>query len=245
MKFQPNYSIPLGSFTGIRVRLHWTLLATFAALFMWMLGQSENVLLAGRGLFVIFLLFVCVMLHEMGHALAARFFGVRTQDITLYPIGGIARLERMPRVPAQELYIAAAGPAVNLAIALVLLIALISTGTSLGFRSFLRDPVLMVLFWMNLALFAFNLIPAFPMDGGRVLRAGLAMRMSYRAATRAAVWTGQTLAVIFAALAVFSVPGFRGFNPVLLFIALFVFMAANQEGRQVLRGPFEVETDAP
>ena len=226
------------------MQLHWTLLVTFAGLFVWLLWESQSILLAWRGLVVILLLFACVILHELGHALTAKLFGVNTRDVTLYPVGGIARLEHMPRVPRQEFYIAAAGPAVNLAIALVLWIVLITTGTSLALTSYLHDPVMLLLLWMNLGLFAFNLLPAFPMDGGRLLRALLAMRMSYRTATRIAIWTGQTLAVLFAALSVFSVPGFRGFNPILLFIALFVFMAANQEGRYVLQGPIDVHDDA-
>lgn len=244
MKFRPNYSLPLGSFAGIRVQLHWSLLIAFVGLFGWLLWESQSLLLAWRGLVVILILFVCVILHELGHALTAKLFDVNTRDVTLYPVGGIARLERMPRVPRQELYIATAGPAVNLVIAVVLLILLVFSGLSLTLTSFLRDPIFVLLFWMNLGLFAFNLLPAFPMDGGRVLRALLAMRTNYRAATRIAVWVGQTLAIVFAALAIFSVPGFRGFNPVLLFIALFVFMAANQEGRYVLRGPIDVEGDA-
>ena len=226
------------------MQLHWTLLVTFAGLFVWLLWESQSIFLAWRGLVVILLLFACVILHELGHALTAKLFGVNTRDVTLYPVGGIARLEHMPRVPRQEFYIAAAGPAVNLAIALVLWIVLITTGTSLALTSYLHDPVMLLLLWMNLGLFAFNLLPAFPMDGGRLLRALLAMRMSYRTATRIAIWTGQTMAVLFAALSVFSVPGFRGFNPILLFIALFVFMAANQEGRYVLQGPIDVHDDA-
>ena len=236
-----KYNLSLGSFAGIRVQLHWTLLITFAGLFVWLLWESQSISLAGRGLFVILLLFVCVLLHELGHALTAKVFRVHTQDVTLYPIGGIARLEYMPRVPHQELYIAAAGPAVNLVIALVLYAFLLPSGTSLSPSRFLQAPLIVQLAWMNLALFAFNLLPAFPMDGGRVLRAVLAMRMNYRAATRVAVWTGQTLAVLFAVAAIFSIPGFRGFNPVLLLIAMFVFLAAQQEGRQVLRNQTEVD----
>ncbi|MDE2834746.1 MAG: site-2 protease family protein [Bacteroidota bacterium] len=244
MKIRPNYCLPLGTVAGIRVQLHWTLVAAFVGLFVWLLWESQSLLLAGRGLVVILLLFACVILHELGHALTARFFRVNTLDVTLYPVGGMARLERMPRVPRQELLIAAAGPAVNLAIALALLLVVVFSGSSLALTSFLQDPILALVFWMNLGLFVFNLLPAFPMDGGRVLRAALALRTSYRTATRVAVWTGQTLAVVFAALAILSVPGFRGFNPLLLFIAFFVFVAASQEGRNVLRGPIDVEGGA-
>ena len=230
-------TIKLGSVGNIRVQVHWTLLVLLAGLFVWLLAKGGSVVLAARGLILVALLFGCVVLHELGHGLAARYLGVRTLDVTLYPIGGIARLEHMPRNPKQELMIACAGPVVNLAIALGLLILFLYNSTSVRPGHILDGSLLVSLVWMNLALFAFNLLPAFPMDGGRVLRALLATRLSYDAATRIAVWTGQTLAILFGLAAIFSVPGFRGFNPVLLFIAVFVFLAAQQEGRQVLHPP--------
>ena len=227
-------TIKLGSVGDIRLQVHWTLLLLLAGLFLWLLLKGGSLLLAVRGIVIVGLLFGCVVLHEFGHALAARYLGVRTLDVTLFPIGGIARLEHMPREPKHELIIASAGPAVNLVIALGLLIMFLFTSTPMHASLVLDGRVLVSLVWMNLALFAFNLLPAFPMDGGRVLRALLATRLSYSAATRIAVWTGQSLAVLFGIAAIFSVPGFRGFNPVLLFIAVFVFLAAQQEGRQVI-----------
>ena len=216
------------------MQVHWTLFVLLVGLFIWLLIDVGTLLLAARGMILVSLLFGCVILHELGHALAARSLGIRTLDVTLYPIGGIARLEHMPREPKHELFIACAGPAVNLFIALGLLITALFSRTPVHPGLTLDTPMLVSLAWMNLALFGFNLLPAFPMDGGRVLRALLATRLSYKTATRIAVWTGQTLALLFALAAVFSVPGFRGFNPVLLFIAAFVFLAAWQEGHHVL-----------
>ena len=222
-------TLELGTVLGVRVRVHWTLLILLLGLFAWLLWHGQPLGVALRGLWLTVLLFGCVVLHELGHALAAMSFNVRTIDVTLYPVGGIARLEHMPRDPKQELIIAAAGPAVNLAIALVLAgVALFGSAAVLG-RPSLSGPLNSTLMWMNLALVVFNLIPAFPMDGGRVFRAVLAMRLAYSTATRIAVWTAQVLALVFALVAVLSVPGSRGFNPVLLLVAAFVFFAAREE----------------
>src|SRR5262249_50827241 len=143
-------------------------------------------------------LFGCVTLHEFGHILMARRFGVRTPDVILLPIGGVARLERIPEEPKQELLIAVAGPAVTLLIAAVLYIALRVSGTpvSSGTLDLENGSFAARIMVMNLLLLAFNLIPAFPMDGGRVLRALLATRVGLVRATRAAAAVGQVLAVV-------------------------------------------------
>src|SRR5205807_2231720 len=148
------------------------------------------------GVLVILLLFACVVLHEFGHAFAAKAFGINTPDITLLPIGGVARLERMPEEPVQELIIAAAGPAVNVIIAGCLFLTggrfVYPPSPGMG----LHDVVLTI----NVVLVLFNLLPAFPMDGGRVLRALLATRLSYARATQIAASIGQACAFIFGLL---------------------------------------------
>lgn len=230
-------SFKIGTFTGIGIYVHWTLLLFFAGLFGFYLYTSLSLSVAFGGMMLVATLFGCVILHELGHSITAKHFGIGTVDITMYPIGGVARLEGMPKEPRHELLIAIAGPAVNLAIAAVLFIVNIATGRPLTPSPFVEaEPnVLGMLMWMNLALVAFNMLPAFPMDGGRVLRAGLATKISYKNATRIASYVGQGMAVLFAIVAVFPIPFFTTFNPVLLFIALFVFTAARQEAAFVLQ----------
>ena len=230
----------LGKFAGISVFAHWSLPAALAGLFAWMLWQGRSWTMALDGLVLTAALFACVVLHEFGHALMARRFGIPTLNITLYPIGGIALLARMPREPRQEMLIALAGPAVNLVIAAVLFAWALVVGSLDGVGIIVeneanRIAMLASLMSMNLLLVAFNMVPAFPMDGGRVLRAALATRLRYRTATRVASYTGQALAVVFGLAAVIPNPIIRGFNPVLLFVALFVFAAARAEAAQVLR----------
>lgn len=231
-------NIQFGRVAGIGIYAHWTLLVMLLGVFAWFLWESISVSIALAGLILTSALFGCVVLHELGHALMARQFGIRTLDITIYPIGGVARLEAMPKQPRQEFLIAIAGPAVNLVIAVVLFVVLLGAGQSLAPDAFIHgEPnVLGSLMWMNVALVVFNMLPAFPMDGGRVLRASLASRMSYRSATRIASYVGQGMAGLFAVAAIFPVPLFPDFNPILLFIALFVFTAARQEAAYVLRG---------
>jgi Zn-dependent protease/predicted transcriptional regulator len=186
--------------------------------------QGSTLVATAEGVVFILALFACVVLHEYGHALTARRYGIKTRDITLLPIGGLARLEKMPDEPSQELRVALAGPAVNVVIATLLFATLtVTSGTvpaislSLGRGSFFEQ-----LMMVNVLLVLFNMIPAFPMDGGRVVRALLAMRMEYGHATHVAANLGQSIAVLF---------GFVGLvaDPFLLLIAAFVWFAARQE----------------
>jgi Zn-dependent protease/predicted transcriptional regulator len=214
----------LGRYAGIDVYIH----ATFLLLIGWIVishmigGRSLGVAIAGVA-FILFL-FACVLLHEYGHALMARRFGIRTRDITLLPIGGVARLERMPEDPKQELWVALAGPAVNVVIAAVLFIwlALRNAWEPLGGLTLTGGSMIERLFVANVFLVLFNLIPAFPMDGGRVLRALLATRMEYTRATSIAAAVGQGTALLFGLIGLFA-------NPFLLFIAFFVWIGAAQE----------------
>lgn len=223
-----KWSWKLGRFAGIEVYMHATflLLVGWVALTHWLEGRTLAAVLSGIGFTLA--LFACVVLHEYGHALTARKYGIKTRDITLYPIGGVARLERMPDDPRQELWVALAGPAVNVVIAAVLFIWLSITGgleplsqLSVASGSFLERLML-----VNISLVLFNMIPAFPMDGGRVLRALLAMRMEYTQATQIAAFLGQGLAFLFGFIGLFT-------NPFLLFIAFFVWIGAAQEASMV------------
>ena len=214
-----SWSIPIIRIAGIQLRIH----VTFVLLIAWLAFGS-----ASAAIFVL-LLFLCVVLHEFGHALAAKAYGINTPDITLLPIGGVARLERIPEEPKQELAIAAAGPAVTAIIALSLFIVIAARG-AMAFQTPIEgDDLVLNLFKINVWLLLFNLIPAFPMDGGRVLRALLATRLSYARATQVAATVGQAFALFFAIIGLFGVPGVFNRNPFLIFIALFVYIGASQE----------------
>ena len=223
-----KWSIKLGRFLGIDVYIHgaFLLLLAFVGMAHWMVGQTVTAALAG--VFFFSLIFLCVLLHEYGHALAARRFGVRTRDITLLPFGGVASLERMPEKPVQELCIALAGPAVNVVISLVLAVWLTITGgwEPLSALGPAEGGLVERLLAVNVGLVLFNMLPAFPMDGGRVLRALLAMKMDYARATRIAATVGKGMAGIF------GVVGLLG-NPMLLIIAVFVWLGASQEAGAV------------
>jgi Zn-dependent protease len=219
-----KWSWKVGRFAGIDVYIHSTffLLLAFIGIANWLASKNLAGTLEGVGFMLA--LFGCVLLHEFGHALTARRYGIKTRDITLLPIGGVARLERMPEEPKQELVVALAGPAVNVVLAGVLYLWLASQGAleTITGLSVSQGPFLERVMLVNVTLVAFNLIPAFPMDGGRVVRALLAMRLEYTRATQIAAALGQGLALILGFIGLFS-------DPFLLFIALFVWIGAAQE----------------
>ena len=189
--------------------------------------QSGGAEAAWQGTIFIVLIFSCVLLHELGHVFAARRYDVRTRDVTLWPFGGIASMERMPDKPYEELIVAVAGPAVNVAIAALLLVWV---GSHLDVENLMKieDPSVSLavkVMGANIILVVFNMIPAFPMDGGRVLRALLAMRMGNVRATEMAAKIGQGFAIVFGVLGIF-------YNPMLVIIAAFIFLAASGEATQ-------------
>lgn len=219
-----KWSWKIGTLAGIELRIHVTLLLLLGWIGAahWIAGRSVDAAL--NGLVFILALFGCVLLHELGHSVAARRYGILTRDITFLPIGGVARLERMPEKPAQELWVALAGPAVNVAISAALFLWMTMTHALAPLPQLHvgAGPFVERLLVANISLVVFNLIPAFPMDGGRVLRALLASRIDYVRATQIAAGIGQGLAFVFALIGLFG-------NPMLLFIALFVWIGASQE----------------
>lgn len=225
-----KWSWKIADVRGIGVYIHATFFILLAYIGYVYWSSSHDVYKTIEGVGFILALFLCVLLHEFGHALTAARYGIKTRDITLLPIGGLARLERMPDKPLQELWVALAGPAVNVVIAALLLVWLLAVSTiepleSMGIAggSFLQRLMI-----VNVFLAIFNMLPAFPMDGGRVLRALLATRMDYVKATQVAATIGQGMALVFGLL------GLLGeFSPMLVFIALFVWIGAQQEASMV------------
>jgi Zn-dependent protease/CBS domain-containing protein len=215
----------IGRLFGIDLFIH----VTFPLMVIWVAWQFYQTLgtLAAAAYGVVFILsvFAIVVLHELGHALTARRFGIATRDIILLPIGGVARLERMPDDPKQELLIAVAGPAVNVVLAALCALIILALGQRplLGLALLADGGYVSQLLTVNITLIVFNALPAFPMDGGRVLRALLAMKLSYARATNIAANVGKTFAVLFVLV------GFMTQNIVLIFIAFFVWMGASGE----------------
>lgn len=246
----------LGTFFGIGLFVHWTfaLLIAYVTYVTWASGASP--VMVAFTIVQLLTVFACVTLHEYGHALAARRYDVETHDITLLPIGGVARLKRIPRIPIQEFVIAVAGPAVNVVIAALLLILIFATGQGWLFETLyevmsgtiapealettrqtidqiFETPTLigfaLSIFTINVILVLFNMIPAFPMDGGRVLRSLLAMVLPYVSATHWAQRIGVVCAILMAATALTSDPP----RIVMLLIAGFIVFAGLAEVRQV------------
>ena len=220
----------VGEAAGIGIFVHWTfwLLPLFIVVSSFTAGGGLAGALAP--LTFLFGIFACVVLHELGHALAARYYGIGTRDITLYPIGGVASLSQIPRKPWQEFVIAIAGPAVNVAIAAVLFAGLVIFGGvgSVFDVSLFGGSFLASLLVANIVLVVFNLLPAFPMDGGRVLRSLLAMKLDYVKATVIAARVGQGMAVLLGGLGIFVFQ-----NPMTLVVAAFVFLTAGAEANLV------------
>jgi Zn-dependent protease len=224
-----SWSLKVVRLFGINVYIHWTFLILLGWIFLSSVGSGQSTMEAFVSIGFVLALFACVVLHEYGHALTARRFGVPTKRITLLPIGGVASLEKMPEKPREELLVAIAGPAVNVVIALLVFGYMQLAGIELP-TSQLEDPSQLSLSEMfipnllivNVILVVFNMIPAFPMDGGRVLRALLSMRMDRAKATEVAAKIGQFLAIGFVFL------GFM-YDFWLIFIGLFIFLGASGE----------------
>ncbi len=222
-------ALNLGKVAGIRLAVHWTFIFILAYIFIVYYQMEQDIQQGLMGVLFILTLFVCVILHELGHALTAKKFNINTRSITLLPIGGLARLEKFPEKPKQELLVAIAGPLVNVVIAVLIYLFLYATN---NITSFTEDPEEMVelsaaTFWLNLlianvVLAVFNFIPAFPMDGGRILRALLLFKFNRGKATKIAAGIGQFLAVIF------FIAGFY-LNIWLIIIGIFIFLGAGAE----------------
>lgn len=239
-------SLQVARLFGIPVKLHWTFLFIFLWLGFTSYSQGWDMVSTFWAFAFLLSLFVCVVLHEFGHALTARRYGVNTRDIILSPIGGVARLDHLPENPWQELMVAIAGPLVNVAIGVVIAgLALLfspTTGSHLiNLYSLLTEPegnvftiglsafdyFLLGLIGLNLLLAVFNMLPAFPMDGGRVLRALLSMRLSRYRATQIAAYVGQAIAVLLVMYGVYT------YSFITAFIGIFVFISAANEYRMV------------
>jgi Zn-dependent protease len=220
-------SLFIGKFAGIRVFIHWT----FTILLLWIaisgMSRGQNVSEIGWTFLFIFAVFACVTLHEFGHALAAKRYNFKTKHITLLPIGGLAQMEKLPDNPKQELVVAIAGPMVNVVIAL-LLFPLVYTQefTQESLSSINPGNFLIYLFIVNIILAVFNMLPAFPMDGGRVLRALLSFKLPREKATQVAASLGQFMAMVFVLLGLF-------YNPFLVLIGIFIFLGAQAENSMV------------
>jgi Zn-dependent protease/CBS domain-containing protein len=219
-----SWSLTIGRFGATTVRVHLTffLLLAWIGVSAW---QKGGLPAARDSVLFIALIFACVVLHEFGHILMARRFGIETPEVILLPIGGVALMPRMPKKPSQELAVAVAGPLVNVVIAFLLFLVVGTIQPDDLTR--IEDPRVLLLARLaavNVFLVLFNMIPAFPMDGGRVLHALLAMRLGNARATQLAASLGQILAFALGFLGLFG-------NPLLIFIAIFVYIAAGGEAR--------------
>lgn len=229
-------SLQLGRYAGIRVQIHWTfwLLILFVIFMVYMQdGTIENMFWSTA---FILALFICVVFHEFGHALTARKYGIGTESITLLPIGGVARLKEVPEDPKAEFMVAIAGPIVNIVIAILLyLVVPVDTFFNMDQEALQEElsrvnsqNFLFYLFAANIALAMFNMLPAFPLDGGRVLRALLSIKMGRVQATRAASTLGKMLAFMFFFFGLF-------YNLILALIAVFIYFGAESENVMVMQ----------
>jgi len=223
-----KWSFQIGKLFGIPIRVHVTFLLLL--LFIAFAGSKQ----AGQagaifGTISIILIFVCVVLHEIGHSLVAVHYGIKVKDIVLLPIGGVSRMEDIPEEPKKEIAISVVGPLISLGLAVVFFFIAKATGQGTGFRQFsvFQGNVIATLFWINLILGLFNLVPAFPMDGGRVLRGLLATSMDGLRATKIAVSVGQGFAILLFFFGIF-------FNWWLALIAIFIYLGAEGEERMVM-----------
>jgi len=221
-------SINLGKVASIRLYVHWTFLILVGWIFLVYYRIDNDISQGLMGVVFILALFVCVVLHELGHALTARRYKIKTKNITLLPIGGLANLEKMPEKPKQELLVAIAGPMVNVVIASILYLVLVATNSLPDLSAMQETGDLQQLsFWyqlyiINILLVVFNLIPAFPMDGGRILRAALSFKLSRDRATTIAAGIGQVFALAFVLLGLYA-------NFWLIFIGIFIYLGAGAE----------------
>lgn len=218
----------LGTVFGIGIYVHWTFLLLPLWIFADSLKNGQGLRFALTSGLLIFALAGCIILHELGHALMALYFGIPTRDIALYPVGGVARLERLPATPGQEICVALAGPAVNVVIAALLFVGCVYT-IRLDPRLYLQTEVLNMqpivkLLALNIGLVVFNMIPAFPMDGGRVFRAVLALWLGQLTATRIAATLGAVLAAGFVYVGMME-----GSNPMFMLVGAVVFLLGQQE----------------
>jgi Zn-dependent protease/predicted transcriptional regulator len=216
-----GWSLTIGRIAGTDIRLHFTFL-----LFLIWIGVTDYLMRGAAAaldtVVFILLVFLCVTLHEFGHIAMARRFGIKTPQVVLSPIGGIASLERMPEKPKQELLVAIAGPLVNVVIALLLMAGFGIGLTGIDGSGFDTATLAERLLVVNVVLVLFNMVPAFPMDGGRVLRALLAMNMGMPKATALAARIGQGFAFLFVLLGLF-------YNPILVLAGVFIYFAAASE----------------
>ncbi|MGA1874992.1 MAG: site-2 protease family protein [bacterium] len=223
-----KWSFQIGKFFGIPLKVHLTFLLLL--LFIGIVtGQRAGFQGAVHGVTLVILLFICVVLHELGHSLMAEHFGIDVRDIILLPIGGVSQMEKIPDEPQKELFISSIGPLISLGLALFFLITarLFKLDLSLQGATLVSGNFLVSLLWINLILGVFNLLPAFPMDGGRVLRSLLAMRMEYLKATHIAVNIGQAFAVFFFFYGLF-------YNFWLALIGIFIYMGAEAEEHETM-----------
>ncbi|KEO72468.1 site-2 protease family protein [Anditalea andensis] len=220
-----KFSLYLGRYSGIKVFIHWTFSLILIWIFFTSMRSGLSLIDTAWSLIFVLSIFLCVILHEFGHALTAKKYGIQTKDIILLPIGGLARLEKLPEDPKQELWVALAGPLVNVVIFLVFSTIISLSGIQLVEMEYIQlrgSTLLLYIASANLILAIFNMIPAFPMDGGRVLRALLSLKMPRVKATAIAGGIGQALAIGFILTGIF-------YNPILVIIGIFIFLGAQAE----------------